>query len=262
MNTFIKILIPLLLIGLSPGSKSKCSILPDSIKINENYKLMMYDESELNGKVIKVDSAFIDLKMENDDILHINRNDIRKIINSKYYNWCFSSGFLYSLNLGKYENNDNNSTGFCISVSKKTGNNLWFKFEYEFTSEKEYSNNYGYERKIKIADNKFKAVFCYQKIKPDVTITPILSAGFSYTKHSNKYEVSYYDLYNNTNVIYDYEDAYSFVSIVIEGGLSVRLYKNFMLFGEASLSLGIIPFLYLGQDYTRIPLKIGASIAM
>lgn len=236
----------------------------DSLRVNQNYKITLDDNSNITGTITKIDSTDIQIRLENDDIIQFQRKEIKKITQNVVYNWLLSAGFQYGVPYydHSYPGSDNNNpTGFELSGSKKIYKNLWLKMEYELMMSKTHDSYDYYDFSSNITEHNFNILISLQKINADVFISPVISTGVSFTNNLEKYQSSYFDYYTQTYSTSKYEDNRFYASILFQGGLDIRLYKNFMISCKTSISFSIYPYFFFNsKEY--IPLKIGATIGI
>ena len=236
----------------------------DSLQVNENYMLLLNDDTKINGKLTKIDSVSLQVILENDDVLKIQRNEIKQIIKKNIYGWLLSAGFQYGI---PFENHDypgsssNNPRGFDLSVSKRINKNLWLKIEYSLMLSKNSDSYSDFEFSEKFTEHNFNILFSLQKVSPDVIISPVISAGFSFSENLEKYQSRYSDYYNQTDSHNEYEDNIFYTSILFQGGLDIRIYKNCMISCKTSISISIFPF-FLFNSKNYIPFQIGTSLGI
>jgi hypothetical protein len=225
----------------------------DSVTSGRTYKIILFDETEIIGKVVKQDSLNIYLLSENmlktirkDDIFNISRN-----LTPSKYNFIISAGGGISFLVGdRYESSYrgyDSQFGLQLSGLFPFSDNKGMRIDFGFSKFKRsedyyYLHNYNYNDTYEGGDLTFYSVkgeFVYGLLKPSSRFLVYGSVGLGlHVSHEEETRHTYYSSYDSTYQTWiSPSEDYTFAVFSLGASAGYKFYRNFGVYVDAQYEL-------------------------
>lgn len=270
----ITALLTLIIISHSAYSQEYSAL--DSLKIGSTYKIILFDDTEIIGKIIQNDSEFVTVnaglanrKIKKDDIFNISRN----LIPSKYrFMFSAGGGIIFPGGEFPYGNNRhyNPSISFQLNSAFVVSPSKAFRIDVGYSRIKKKSSEPGYSYSGGDANLiSFRCDFIIGVLKPEsfYTAYAIVGLGLHYT-FVPAYSVT--STWRNSDTSYithtyniEQEQKMNFV-LAIGGGAGIKLNKNLLIYTEVQYNSVTYnsEFFFFPFASGYIPMRIGISYRM
>lgn len=250
-------------------------VVMDSLVNGNKYRITLYNDKEVIGKVVKQDSIYVYIVTETgtvrvrfEDIFSISKSTIPRLMKAMF---TLGGGIL--LQGGNYNGyRDNNSPGFSIqatglfpfsenkairldlSYGRLKRDNYYYTVYYDpiggETTQQQNIHVYNAYAQFLFGDFNTKSNFSVYGLA-GLGIMHINEEGYSYTTY-NSYDSTYY---HYTNPEYNYTNF----SIAIGGGLRFRINNRLGAFAEAQYNMTTYEgfFFFFGKGY--FPIRAGLT---
>lgn len=252
-------------------------LVMDSLNTGNKYRITLYSEKEIIGKVVKQDSVFVymstdegTVRLRHDDIFSISRSTVPRLIKGLF---TLGGGvYLQSGDYGGY--NQDNKPGFSISLTAaypfSENKAVRFELSYSRLQIEPYAYALYYypytpvysKQNIDIYNAYVDIVFGDFNTNTDFSIYGLAGLGIQH-KVEGEYEYSDYNYYDSSYTNRTYPSySRTLFSMSIGGGLRFRINKRIGAFAEAQYNMSTFEgFLWLfGRGY--FPLRAGITYSL
>ncbi len=260
--------------GFISNIYSQEEIIMDSITTGNKYKITMYNDKEVIGKVVKQDSVFVYMVTETgtvrikfEDIFSVSKSTIPKLMKAML---TLGGGIL--LQGGYYEHRSSENTpGYSIQAtglfpfSENKAIRLDLSFG-QFNRDRimyVYYDPYGTDNSIKQYMNVYSAfadiVFGNFTNDSKFSVYGLGGVGVISTSESS-YDYTYYNSYDSTYRTEHYGgNKYTFFSLALGGGLRFKISNKIGAFAEVQYNLSTAEgfFFFFGRGY--FPIRAGLT---
>ncbi|HJY62841.1 MAG TPA: hypothetical protein VJ455_01690 [Ignavibacteria bacterium] len=280
-KTSIARLSGIIIILISVNIYSQYTLDPDSIKTGVSYKFILYDDTEVIGKVTAQDSLYIKVageggtyRLKKEDIFFISKN----LVKNKFHTILSVGGGLSFLSTEDGSNPSEYKPEYSLQLTSlipigenkgiriDAGYSKWKRDEYTYS----YSNNNDYQKYGSRTKESFslKGDFVYGMIAPENKFWIYGTAGFGMVyliEGPSYYSSSWYNSYDST---YQYNshnyEAEKYTSAVLSLGCSFgyRFSKNFGIYADVQYNLLTYRsyfFFFWGGGSGYIPVRAGIT---
>ena len=244
----------------------------DSLKIGTQYKIILFDDTEIIGRIVKNDSEYVvvntgltDKRVRKDDIYNISQD----LTPSKYRFIFMAGGGVSFLTNGFFENHStHHSALFSLQLGSTfiTSSSKGFRIDLGYSRFKRKNDEYNWGTDYKGGDMEiysFKTDFIMGDLSPssDVNAYGSVGLGVNYTRQEEstyRYYISYDSTwYESKNP----EETSTTLLFSLGGGLAFRFSKHFGAYAEIQynmISFGNSFFFYgFGAGY--LPVRAGVT---
>lgn len=263
--------------SLSDPLLSQEDLSMDSLITGQKYRVTLYSEKEVIGRVVKQDSVFVymttdegTVRVRHEDIFSVSRSTVPRLIKGLFslgggvylqsgeyggYNEGIKPGYTMSLT-GAYPFSDNKAIRVDISYSRMQREPYAYALSYY-----PYSPVFA-KQNVDIYNAYVDLVFGDFNTNSDFSIYGIAGLGIQH-KVEGEYEYTDYNYYDSTYINRTYP-AYSstLFSMSIGGGLRFKINKRLGAFVEAQYNMSTFEgFLwFFGRGY--FPLRAGITYSV
>lgn len=253
---------------------SQQELVMDSIITGNKYRITMYNDKEVIGKVVKQDSVYVymiteagTVRIKYDDIFSVSKSTIPKLMNAMI---TLGGGIL--LQGGYYDGYRNENTpGYSIQATGlfPFSENKAMRLDISFGQLSRdrviyaYYNPYGTTNSTKQYINVYSAfadiVFGNFTNDSKFSVYGLSGVGVISTSESS-YDYTYYNSYDSTYRTEHYGGyKYTYFSLAIGGGLRFKINKKIGAFAEVQYNLSTAEgfFFFFGRGY--FPIRAGLT---
>lgn len=248
----------------------------DSLVTGKKYRITLYDDKEVIGKVARQDSVYAyiitetaTVRLKKDDIFSISKNTVPTLIKAMF---SLGGGFLLITGGDNYYTR-NTKPGYSIyltgliplnenrAVRLDLGYGRLKKDEYVYASYNGYNSSEGAQTRD-VYSMHVNFLFGDFMTGTKFSIYGLGGAGVVHTKESD-FTSSYYDSYDS---VYHYNttpgESITSVSFAIGGGFKFSITKRLGFFAEAQYNMSSYEgvFLFFGRGY--FPIRGGFSYSI
>lgn len=250
-------------------------VVMDSIITGNKYRLTLFNDKEVIGRVAKQDSIYVYVVTEEgtvrvrfDDIFSVSKSAIPRVMLA-----MFTLGGGIYLNGGDYNDypyNDDNKPGLSTQVTGlfPFGENKAIRVDLGFNRITRKAYDYYYysssysnytEQNIDIYNLYAQFVFGNFNTKTNFSVYGLAGVGIMHISEGS-YTNTGYNYYDSSYYSYTYPgENYTNFSLAIGGGLRFKLYKQLGLFTEAQYHINTYQgfFWFFGRGY--FPVRAGIT---
>ncbi|MBE2218270.1 MAG: outer membrane beta-barrel protein [Ignavibacteria bacterium] len=252
-------------------------LLLDSLITGSKYRITMYNEKEVIGKVIKQDTIYVymateegSVRVRREDIFSVSRSTVPRLIKA-----MFSLGggvYLQSGGYNSYREADKPGYTFNLSAAYPFSENKAVRVDLSYSRLKREPYAYSLlyypydvvyaKQNIDIYSVYVDFVFGDFNTNTDFSIYGIAGLGIQHTIEG-EYEYSDYNYYDSTYINRTYPSYSStFFSMAIGGGLRFKINNRIGAFAEAQYNMSTYGglFLFFGRGY--FPIRAGVTYSI
>ncbi len=259
----------------------------DRLITGKNYKVLLKNDWETDGKLIKKDTNYIEIMTEYKSFT-IQKNEIKQIVNSE--NGYDHSRLYLSIGTGinfatSYFEDFSHGVNIQFNITKVISPSFGVRGDFQFGQIKrnvyERNNAGNYYSKSEGGDfNNYSLKFDFLlgnlRQRSKLNAYGILGGGFNVVVETNRNTTTSYRSYYNNNQYSEQTNSYTatgftFGELILElgGGLGYKISDNVRIYGEAQYGTPVlfisngIGFFHPGSIlYGNPTLKIGAQISL
>lgn len=244
----------------------------DSLKIGTQYKIILFDDTEIIGRIIKNDSEFVvvntglkDKRIRKDDIYNISRD----LTPSKYRFIFAVGGGVSFLTNGLFEDRSSRHKSlFSLQLNSTflTSSSKGFRIDLGYSRFKRNDDVYSWGTDFKGGDMEiysFKTDFIMGDLSPASVINAYGSVGLgiNYTREeesSYRYYISYDSTWHESK---NPEETNTTLLFSLGGGLAYRFIKHFGAYIEIQYNMVSFgnSFFFYGFGAGYMPIRAGVT---
>jgi hypothetical protein len=244
----------------------------DSLKPGVTYKIILFDDTEIIGKIIKHDSEFVivstgltNTQIRKDDIFNISKN-----LTPSKYRFSFSGGGGVSILTEGFFNHSykNYSSIFSLQVNAAffANNKRAFRLDLGYSRFKRKDDSYPYYTEYKGGDlgmYYFKTEFMMGDLNPSSLVNAygLVGLGIHITKEE-EYTYKYYNSWDSTYHTYIYPVQTNTNAVLsLGGGLGFRFNKHLGVYTEIQYNMVTVGggFFIFGFGSGYFPIRAGLT---
>jgi len=278
-SIFLSFVFSVLFFSASLGNSllAQDDLLLDSLTTGSKYRITMYNEKEVIGKVIKQDTIYVymateegSVRVRREDIFSVSKTTIPRLIKGLF---TIGGGvFLQSGEYGGY--NESNKPGYSLNLTAaypfSENKAVRLDLSYSRLQREPYAYALSYypytpvfvKQNIDVYNVFVDIVFGDFNTNTDFSIYGIAGLGIQH-KVEGEYEYTDYNYYDSTYINRTYPSYSStFFSMAIGGGLRFKINKRLGAFAEAQYNMSTYEgfFWFFGRGY--FPVRAGITYSI
>lgn len=279
-NNLSSILLAVLLstaaFGFIQNIYSQEEILMDSIITGNRYRITMYNDNEVIGKVVKQDSVYIYMVSETgtsrirfEDIFSVSKSTVPRLLKALF---TLGGGVLLESGYDNY--GDNNKAGYSIQLTGlfPFSENKAMRLDLSFGQFKRDRMMYSYYYDPNPSTYTYQDINLYSayvdfifgdfNTRSDFSVYGLAGLGITHVSEGN-YDYRDYNYNDTTYFIRTVEgNNYTNFSMTIGGGLRIKISNRIGVFTEAQYNLTTYGgyFFFFGRGY--FPIRAGITYSI